>query len=107
MFYLATVTAEVAPLSVIELLHSVSNIFVEYFSKATESSLKQNFAKIYQLLDEILDYGYPYITEPNALTSLIALYVGAKDGQCSYWSKWCFTKNGGGMLTNMLGKRWY
>ena len=102
LFYLATVTAEVAPLSVIELLHSVSNIFVEYFSKATESSLKQNFATIYQLLDEILDYGYPYITEPNALTSLIApptlaqKMVSAVTGQSGVSQK-----IGGGMLTNM------
>lgn len=102
LFYLVTVTAEVAPMSVIELLHKIADIFIEYFAKATESTLKQNFATIYQLLDEILDHGYPYITESNALTSLIApptlaqKMVSAVTGQSGVSQK-----IGGGMLTNM------
>jgi AP-3 complex subunit mu len=102
MYYLATVTCEVAPLMVIELLHRVADVFVQYFSKATEDVLKQNFATIFQLLDEILDNGYPYITEPNALTSLIApptlaqKVVSAVTGKSGVSQKF-----GGGMLTNM------
>lgn len=102
LFYLASVTAEVAPMSVIELLHKIADIFTEYFAKATEATVRQNFATIYQLLDEILDYGYPYITESNALTSLIAPPTLAQKMVSAVTGKSGVSqKIAGGMLTNM------
>ena len=102
MYYLATITCEVAPLAVIELLHRIADVFSLYFSKATEDVLKQNFATIFQLLDEMLDNGYPYITEPNALTSLIAPPTLAQKVVSAVTGKSGVSqKIGGGMLTNM------
>ena len=34
-----------------------------YFSKISEENIKNNFVLIYELLDEILDFGYPQNTE--------------------------------------------
>ena len=60
------------PLLVIELLQRVVDIFVEYFGAASEGLIKDNFASVYQLLEEMLDNGNPLTTEPNALKAMIA-----------------------------------
>lgn len=70
--YLAVCPSEASPLLVLELLHRIANIFVDYFgSPADESAIKDNFSTVYQLLEEMLDYGWPLTTEPNALKAMI------------------------------------
>lgn len=70
--YLAVCPAEVSPLLILEFLHRVADIFVEYFgSPADESAVKDNFSTVYQLLEEMVDYGWPLTTEPNALKAMI------------------------------------
>jgi len=70
--YLAVCPAEVSPLLILEFLHRIANIFVEYFgSPADESAIKDNFSTVYQLLEEMVDYGWPLTTEPNALKAMI------------------------------------
>lgn len=72
MFFLAVVQAEVAPLMVIELLHRIVKVFHIYFGpKLRETTIQENFATVYQVLEEILDNGFPLITEPNALAAMV------------------------------------
>lgn len=53
--YLAVCPAEVSPLLVLELLQRIHSIFIEYFgSPADESTVKDNFSTIYQLLEEMV-----------------------------------------------------
>ncbi|CAK4611593.1 unnamed protein product [Aphanomyces euteiches] len=72
LFVLAVVTNETSPLFVIEFLHRVVSVFKEYFGKFGESVIKDNFSTVYQLLEEMLDNGYPLTTEPNALKAMVA-----------------------------------
>lgn len=70
--YLAVCPAEVSPLLILELLHRMADTFVDYFgSPADESSIKENFSTVYQLLEEMVDFGWPLTTEPNALKAMI------------------------------------
>lgn len=70
--YLAICPAEVSPLLILEFLHRVADIFVEYFGfPADESAVKDNFSTVYQLLEEMVDYGWPLTTEQNALKAMI------------------------------------
>lgn len=71
VFLLLTSTGETQPLLCIEFLHRVFDIFEEYFGTVEESTIKENFATVYQLLEEMMDYGYPLTTEPNALKAMI------------------------------------
>jgi len=59
-------------LFVVEFLHRVFDVYKSYFGEVTPSSLTSNFSAAYQLLEEMLDNGYPMISEPNALQTLIA-----------------------------------
>ena len=72
IFYLVACLGEVPPLLVIEFLHRVASIFTEYFgSPCDENAIKDNFSTVYQLLEEMVDNGWPLTTEPNSLKSMI------------------------------------
>ncbi|CAF3023204.1 unnamed protein product [Rotaria sp. Silwood2] len=62
---------EIAPLFVIEFLHRIMDVFEDYFGECTETSLKDNYVIVYELLDEMLDSGLPLATETNILKELI------------------------------------
>lgn len=48
-FLLAITTGEISPLIAIEFLHRVFKIFEEYFGDIEESTIKENFATVYQV----------------------------------------------------------
>lgn len=56
---------------VLEFLHRVFDILEEYFGSIEETTIKDNFSTVYQLLEEMMDYGYPLTTEPNVLKAMI------------------------------------
>lgn len=47
-------------------------VFVEYFKELEEESIRDNFVVIYELLDELLDFGYPQTTDSKILQVVIA-----------------------------------
>ena len=61
----------VPPLFVIEFLHRVIDTFTDYFGDCSESIIKENCVVVYELLDEMLDNGFPLATESNILKELI------------------------------------
>lgn len=71
LWLLSVVLTEVAPLLVFEFLHRILDVFKDYFDVVDELSLKENFSTVYQLLEEMMDNGYPLTTEPNALKAMI------------------------------------
>ncbi|CAN7992752.1 unnamed protein product [Ixodes hexagonus] len=71
MFFVAVTMSEVPPLFVIEFLHRVVDTFADYFSDCTEFLIKEHYVVVYELLDEMLDNGFPLATESNILKELI------------------------------------
>ncbi len=71
LFFVAVTTGEIPPLFVIEFLHRVVDNFIDYFNDCTESALKEHIVVVYELLDEMLDNGFPLATESNILKELI------------------------------------
>ncbi|KAJ6725669.1 AP COMPLEX SUBUNIT MU [Salix purpurea] len=57
--------------SLISFLHSVVNVFKHYFEELEEESLRDNFVVVYELLDEMMDFGYPQYTEAKILSEFI------------------------------------
>jgi AP-3 complex subunit mu len=70
-FLLAVTTNESAPLLIIEMLHRIYATLQEYFGVVDEGTIKDHFCTVYQLLEEMIDYGYALTTEPNALKAMI------------------------------------
>ncbi|GAB1598610.1 AP-3 complex subunit mu-1-like isoform X8 [Argonauta hians] len=71
LYFVAVVTTEVSPLFVIEFLHRVFDTFEDYFTECTESTIKEHYVIVYELLDEMLDNGFPLAVESNVLKELI------------------------------------
>jgi AP-1 complex subunit mu len=49
------------------LLHLHLQVMIEYFKELEEESIRDNFVVIYELLDELLDFGYPQTTDSKIL----------------------------------------
>ncbi|XP_051255007.1 AP-2 complex subunit mu-B isoform X1 [Dicentrarchus labrax] len=56
---------------VFEFLYKMCDVMSAYFGKISEENVKNNFVLIYELLDEILDFGYPQNSETGALKTFI------------------------------------
>jgi hypothetical protein len=53
-------------------LHKVVEVFTEYFKELEEESIRDNFVVIYELLDEMMDFGYPQTTETKILQECVS-----------------------------------
>jgi hypothetical protein len=48
-------------------LYKLIDVFKEYFKEVEEESIRDNFVITYELLDEMMDFGYPQATEAALL----------------------------------------
>jgi AP-4 complex subunit mu-1 len=71
LLIVCTTRFNVSPSSTIELLNRMAKVFKDYCGILTEESIRKNFILVYELLDEILDYGYPQITSTEVLKSCV------------------------------------
>lgn len=42
-------------------------VFTEYFKELEEESIQDNFVVVYELLDELMDFGFPQTTDSKIL----------------------------------------
>jgi len=61
------------PALIFAFIHSLIDILKQYFGRIEEESIRDNFVLIYELLDEIMDHGYPQYTEAGVLREFITL----------------------------------
>ncbi|MDP2438313.1 MAG: AP-1 complex subunit mu [archaeon] len=52
-------------------LYRIIDVFKEYFTELEEESIRDNFVIIYELLDEMMDFGLPQTTESTLLKEFI------------------------------------
>nr|CDS18338.1 AP 3 complex subunit mu 1 [Echinococcus granulosus] len=71
IFLIATCNEEAPPLLIVEFLNQVVLVFEDYFGNIGESVIVDNIVCASELLDEMLDNGFPLTTEPNILRELI------------------------------------
>uniref|UniRef100_A0A915DJC3 MHD domain-containing protein n=1 Tax=Ditylenchus dipsaci TaxID=166011 RepID=A0A915DJC3_9BILA len=71
LYFIAVTVSETPPLMVVEILHRIAQTFAEYFEECSDTTIKENIVIVFELLDEILDNGYPLTTELNVLQDLI------------------------------------
>eukprot|EP00249_Psilotum_nudum_P016930 c26062_g1_i1 orf=128-1378(+) len=70
--FLACTKSEMPPLLGIEFLCRVADVLSEYLGGLNEDLIKDNFVIVYELLDEMMDSGFPLTTELNKLKEIIA-----------------------------------
>ncbi|KAF8070972.1 AP4M [Scenedesmus sp. PABB004] len=67
----ATTRDNVSPSFVLEFLKRVAVIIKDYCGSLGEEAIRKNFPLIYELLDELLDYGLPQNTSTEALKTFV------------------------------------
>ena len=50
-------------------------IFTHYFKELEEESIKDNFVIVYELFDEVMDFGYPQFSDPKILQEYVVLRI--------------------------------
>jgi AP-4 complex subunit mu-1 len=65
------VSSFLPPLLQIQLLSTIARVFKDYCGTLSEEAIRKNFILLYELLDEMLDYGYPQITRTQNLKSCV------------------------------------
>jgi hypothetical protein len=76
---LTCLVAELLPLSkrnsnaaeIIIFLHRLTQVLIEYFKELEEESIRDNFVIIYELMDEMMDFGFPQTTESKILQECV------------------------------------
>ena len=71
IYVVAVTTANPNACLVFEFLGKIAKLGESYFKKFNEEAVKNNFTLIYELLDEICDFGYPQNTEAETLKLFI------------------------------------
>ena len=46
-------------------------VFKEYFKELEEESIRDNFIIVYELFDELMDFGYPQTTDFSVLNEYV------------------------------------
>jgi hypothetical protein len=75
LYLLALTKKNTNAAEIILFLHKVVEVFTEYFKELEEESIRDNFVIIYELLDEMMDFGYPQTTETKILQESVTWYV--------------------------------
>ena len=61
IFFVATTKANVSPSYVMDILYRMMKVFRDFCGVLNEESIRKNFVLIYEIIDEIIDYGHPQL----------------------------------------------
>ncbi|EFA74729.1 hypothetical protein PPL_11760 [Heterostelium album PN500] len=70
-FVLTSLQPLISPSLAFELLNRTSQIIQDYTGYLSEESIRLNFTLIYELLDELMDFGYPQATSTQTLKAFV------------------------------------
>ena len=56
-----------SPAFLLELINRISTVIKDFCGILTEESIRKNFILIYEILDEIIDFGNPQLTSTEVI----------------------------------------
>lgn len=71
LLFVATMRTNTSPSLVLELLQRIARVIKDYLGVLSEDSLRKNFVLVYELLDEVIDFGYVQTTSTEVLKSYV------------------------------------
>lgn len=83
LYFLGTTGQNVSPVAVIELLTKMAKVIKDFCGVLSEESVRKNFVLVYELLDEMIDYGHPQTTNTEHLKSCVHNEAVVVDSQKS------------------------
>jgi AP-4 complex subunit mu-1 len=67
LYFVVTTQFNVSPSLAVELLHRIARVIKDYCGVLNEEAIRKNFILVYELVDEMLDYGIPQATSTETL----------------------------------------
>ncbi|XP_050225288.1 AP-4 complex subunit mu-like isoform X3 [Mercurialis annua] len=71
LLFVSTTRINISPSLVLEFLLRIARVIKDYLGLLNEDSLRKNFVLVYELLDEIIDFGYVKTTSTEVLKSYV------------------------------------
>eukprot|EP01132_Coremiostelium_polycephalum_P004143 gene4143-5183_t len=71
MYFVFSTLQLVSPSLGFELLNRIAKIIQDYTASLTEEAIRLNFILVYELLDEVIDFGYPQSTLTESLKTFV------------------------------------
>jgi AP-4 complex subunit mu-1 len=71
LYFVLTTYANVQPSYGLELLARAAQLFKDHCGILSEEALRRNFTLVYEILDELIDFGYPQATSTEQLKGFI------------------------------------
>ncbi|XP_021903376.1 AP-4 complex subunit mu [Carica papaya] len=71
LLFVATTRVNASPSLLLELLQRIARVIKDYLGVLNEDSLRKNFVLVYELLDEVIDFGYVQTTSTEVLKSYV------------------------------------
>ncbi|XP_054662766.1 AP-4 complex subunit mu-1 [Grus americana] len=71
LYFVATATPDAAPFALVEFLNRLVTLLRDFCGPLSEKNVGLNFGLVYELLDEMVDYGYIQTTAPEVLRNLV------------------------------------
>ncbi|XP_054796592.1 AP-4 complex subunit mu-like [Prosopis cineraria] len=71
LLFVATTRVNMSPSFALELLQRIARVIKDYLGVLNEDTLRKNFVLVYELLDEVIDFGYVQTTSTELLKSYV------------------------------------
>lgn len=71
IYFVATTKHNVSPSVVHEIIYRMMKVFRDYTGILNEESIRRNFVLIYEIIDEVIDYGHTQIVTTEQVKPLV------------------------------------
>jgi AP-4 complex subunit mu-1 len=71
IYFVATTKHNVSPSMVHDIIYRMMKVFRDYCGVLNEESIRKNFVLIYEIIDEIIDYGHAQLVTTEQIRPLI------------------------------------
>jgi len=71
IYFVATSKHNVQPSYVMDILYRMMKVFRDFCGVLNEESIRKNFVLIYEIIDEIIDYGHPQLMTTENIKQFI------------------------------------
>lgn len=61
IYFVATTKHNVSPSYVMDIIYRMMKVFRDYCGVLSEESIRKNFVLIYEIIEEMIDYGHPQL----------------------------------------------
>jgi len=71
IYFVATCKTNVAPSTILDIIYRMMKIFRDYCGVLNEESIRKNFVLIYEIIDEVIDYGHAQLVTTENIRQFI------------------------------------